>query len=293
MRSQSKFIPRVEALDDRSLMSVTLSGGLLTVVGTTGADQIRVTLASPTMLQVTVDTTGDNQQFSLSAVNNILIRALAGDDNVVVGPSIPTPAEIRAWAGNDTVLGGGGSDKILGGGGNDYLQGRGGSDEIRGQADDDYLLGQGGNDYLDGQGGNDLLLGGSGSNTLVNGTNLDLQFSVPGVGGTGTVSLLNDTPGNPLAKTLTVSGQGAPGGVANIFIGSFFLGQFSDPSGFGTVVYHQNYDTNFDGLPDFLEGVPSTFPEITNDTVLTAHVISPIDESITATVGELLGQVGA
>ena len=59
----------------------------------------------------------------------------------------------------------------------------------------------------------------------------------------------------------------------------------------GTVVYHQNYDANFDGLPDFLEGVSSTFPEITNDTVLTAHIIVPFDQTITATVGELLSQV--
>lgn len=107
MRSQSKFSPRLESLDDRSLMSVTLSNGLLTVVGTTGADQIRVTLASPTVLQVTVDTTGDIRQFNLSAVNSILVRALAGNDFVLIGPNIKIHAEVHGGLGNDTIFGGG------------------------------------------------------------------------------------------------------------------------------------------------------------------------------------------
>ena len=291
MSLQSKFKPRVETLDDRALMSVTLTNGLLEVVGTTGADQIRVTLATPTTLEVTVDSTGESQQFDLSAVNSILIRSRAGNDYIVVGPSIKVAAEVRAWAGNDTVLGGGGNDKILGGGGNDYLQGRGGNDEIRGQAGDDYLLGQGGNDFLDGQVGNDLLLGGANSNTLVSGTNLDLQFSVPSIGAPGTISLQNEFPGNPLAKVFTVTGAGVPG-AADLFLDAYYLGRFTiGASGSGSATYRLNYDTDFDGLPDFLEGVPTTIPEITNDTVLTAHIISPIDQTLTGTIGELLSQV--
>jgi len=288
-----KFTPRVEALDDRALMSVTLTNGLLEVVGTTGADQIRVTLASPTTLEVTVDSTGESQQFDLSAVSKILVRALAGDDTIVVGPSITIAAEVRAWAGNDTVLGGGGNDKLLGGGGNDRVEGRGGSDEIRGQAGNDYLMGQGGDDYLDGLAGDDLLLGGSGNNTFVSGTNLDLAFSAPLPGGVGSVSLSDDTPGNPFAKTFSVSASGIPNVSADVFVGTTLLGHLSTNSaGVGTFVYHINFDANSDGVPDILQGAPSPLPELAPTTVITANITSPFPTTISATIAELLAQVG-
>ncbi len=294
MRPHKKFAPRLESLDDRAMMSVTLTGGLLEVVGTTGVDQIRVTLPTPQTLQVTVDTTGESRQFDLSAVNSILVRALAGNDFVLIGPTVTLHAEVRGWAGNDTELGGAGADTLLGGGGNDYVQGRGGNDTLLGQAGDDYLVGQGGDDTLDGQLGNDLLSGGSGTNTLNNGTNVDLTFTIPVPGGFGTISLTNDTPGNVLAKTFTVTATGAPPNAsADVSIGGFALGRLTTNSaGNGQFVYHQNYDKNFDGLPDFLGGAPSTFPEITSDTVVTAHVISPIDQTFTATIGELMASGG-
>ena len=273
MRRQ-KFTPRVEELDQRDLLSVTLANGLLTIEGTTTADQIRITLPSAQTLQVTVDTTGDSQQFSLSSVSGILVRPRAGSDFVMIGPNITLHAEVRGWSGNDTILGGGGDDLLLGGGGTDSIQGRNGNDTLLGQADDDYLVGGAGNDTLDGQGGYNLLDGGAGTNTLRNGTDLGFTFDIALPGGLGSFTLTNDSPSNLLAKTFTVKAVGGPANVsADVFIDSFKLGTLTtDNSGNGQFTFHQSYDSNNDGIPDILQGVVPTFPEINSATVATVVV---------------------
>lgn len=291
MRSRSKFVPQVETLGGRALPSVTLADGLLEVEGTAGPDQIRVTLATPETLQVTVDSTGESRQFPLAGVRSILVRPKAGDDVVVVGPSITLPAEVRGWAGNDTILGGGGNDTLLGGGGNDYVQGRGGNDTLLGQAGDDYLLGQGGNDTIDGQAGNDLLAGGGGSNTLTNGTDVEFTFQAPLPGGAGSVSLATDGM-NFLAKTFTVTATNTfPNAAADVTVAGVPIGRLTtDAGGNGSFVYRVNYDANGDGLPDFLNGSPAPFPEVTPLTVVTATVLSPVQQTFSATIAELLAQ---
>src|SRR5690242_8605173 len=105
MKTKFGFTPRVEALDDRALLSVTLTNGLLEVVGATTDDTIRVTELSPTQIHVTDSGTGDDQTFDMSQVSHMLIRSRGGDDFVAVGPNIMIPAEIRAWSGDDTVRG--------------------------------------------------------------------------------------------------------------------------------------------------------------------------------------------
>jgi len=289
MRPHTSFAPRLETLDERALMAITLTGGLLEVEGTTGSDDIRVTLPSPDTLLVTINT-GQSKQFDLADVTSILVRPKAGDDFVIIGPTITIRAEVRGWSGNDTILGGGGDDDLLGGGGTDYIQGRGGNDLIRGQHGDDYLLGQGGDDTIDGMIGNDLLSGGSGTNTLTNGTDVEFTFSIPAPGGFGTISLTNDSPGNNLAKTFTVTAVGAPPNAsADLFVSGFRIGRLTTNSaGSGQFVYRQNYDKNFDGLPDFLQGTPSAFPEITPATIVTASVTSPITQTFSASIAQLM-----
>jgi Ca2+-binding RTX toxin-like protein len=294
MRKHLNFSPHIEALDERALMSVTLAGSVLEVDGTGGGDQIKVTLASPTRLQVTVNTTGDNAQFNLSLVTSILIKAKGGNDLIVIGPSITLPTEVRAWTGNDTIRGGGGSDLLDGGAGNDNVDGRGGNDHILGGAGNDYLVGGAGDDYLNGQAGNDLLSGGTGTNTLAYGTDLDMTFNIPAPGGIGTVQLSNPVPGNPFVKRFTVTAVGAPPNAsADIFVGGFYIGRLNtNILGSGQLVFQHNYDANGTGVPDFLEGVPATFPEITDSTVVTAHVVSPIDQTFSSTIGQLKAASG-
>ena len=55
MKSRRMFAPRVETLDDRNLLSIQLTNGLLDVIGTTVTDQIRITLPTPDQIGVTID----------------------------------------------------------------------------------------------------------------------------------------------------------------------------------------------------------------------------------------------
>jgi len=89
MKRPSRFHPRIQTLDDRTLPAVILTNGLLEVVGTTGADLIRVTLSNPETLHVTDSGTGEDTTFAMSQVTNILVRARGGDDYVVIGPKSP------------------------------------------------------------------------------------------------------------------------------------------------------------------------------------------------------------
>jgi hypothetical protein len=199
MKSSRRFAPRVEALDDRNLLSILLTNGLLDVIGTTGTDQIRITLLTPDQIGVTIDTTGESRAFDRSAVTSILVRSRAGDDFIVIGPNITQPAEVRAWAGDDRVLGGGGDDTLLGGGGDDVIDGRGGNDTIIGQDGNDFLLGNdgddtiygdytsekptGGTDIIDGGGGNDKIFTGAGDDSAEGGAGRNSIDGVPDDGG--------------------------------------------------------------------------------------------------------------
>src|SRR5689334_19825065 len=143
--SQSQFI---ETLENRRLLSITLSGGVLTVTGTAGADHIEFQKrASEGKLKV--EANGVERKFALSSVTKIV--ALGGTGNDVITFSgrdggLNVKASIDGGAGNDFIEGGLGNDTLVGGAGNDSIQGGGGNDIISGGL---------GNDRLDGGAGND------------------------------------------------------------------------------------------------------------------------------------------
>ena len=83
---------------------------------------------------------------------------------------------LRAWGGNDHILGtdvadivngNAGSDKIVGAGGNDMLRGGQGNDWIAAGEGDDLLVGNKGDDHLLGGAGNDVIRGGNGVDLLM------------------------------------------------------------------------------------------------------------------------------
>lgn len=174
--ARPQFRPLLDTLGDRSLLSVTLTNGLLEVIGTTGADSIHVTQPTPAQVRVTVDNTGEGGTFPAEALSRVLVRSRGGDDTVAVAANFSRPVEVRAWAGNDTITGGPLGDTLLGGGGNDVITGNGGGDTIIGQAGDDRCYGNGGADTLYGDtpaalpaGGLDYLVGGEGDDRLFGG----------------------------------------------------------------------------------------------------------------------------
>src|SRR3954471_12791831 len=107
MRSVNQFAPSIETLDDRALMSITLTNGLLEVVGTTGTDVIRGFLATPSTVRVTINTTHESQTFNWSEITGFLLRGRVGDDFLMVVPNIIAQVEMRGWTMCDTMRGSG------------------------------------------------------------------------------------------------------------------------------------------------------------------------------------------
>ena len=180
----------VEGLESRRHLSVTLAGGVLSVVGTPGGDDIRFELRNSTTLRVREN--GRDRSFSLSAINSIQVDARAGNDRIDFedddgGVRKPTRLiggdgndRIDGGEGPDVILGGNGADEIDGEGGNDWIDGGAGHDELEGGWGNDTLLGGLGNDDLDGDGGADRLEGGDGQDDLKGGAGVDVIFGGAG-----------------------------------------------------------------------------------------------------------------
>lgn len=223
MKPSLNYRLTLECLEDRSLPSVTLTGGVLDVVGTDKADHISMKVVG-TNLEVKLD--GQKSVFQATDVNQIHVDAGAGSDKVAVAANVKIAADIQGGAGNDSLTGGSGDDTIDGGAGNDHinggagndqelgadgnddlqgndgnddLQGGTGNDSVNGGGGDDQVNGDDGNDRLAGAAGDDVLHGSSGTDTLSGGAGNDQEFGEAErdflFGGGGT-DLLNGGVGN-------------------------------------------------------------------------------------------------
>ncbi len=180
--------PRLEPLEDRSLpatgITAALSGGVLSIQGTSGNDTIIVRQINN---QLSIDNVriqyGTTSYASLptSNVQKIEVRGLDGNDRIYLNsgnnPSqqaITKPTE--AWTGNGadiiwgadgpcTLHGGAGPDTLYAGAGADVLYAGTGNASLVGGAGHDTLIGGPGNDTLIGNSGSDVLKGGAGFNT--------------------------------------------------------------------------------------------------------------------------------
>jgi Ca2+-binding RTX toxin-like protein len=176
----------IENLEDRRLLSASLSNGLLTVTGTNGSDNIVVAKARKGWLNVTMNNA--TQRFRIISVTKIVVNALGGSDTVafssrVIGATInggdgndhlmgsrngdtinggAGNDSLWGWQGNDVIIGGDGADTIDGCDGNDTLHGNGGNDSMSGYTGNDQVFGDDGNDTLFGAAGNDTVDGGAG-----------------------------------------------------------------------------------------------------------------------------------
>jgi serralysin len=149
----------------------TISGGKLTILGTTGSDSIQVTYSGNAY---TINRSGTATTLSGSGVTSIDIIAYDGDDYIQIGAGVTLGAYIDAGAGNDyiqggdgpdTITSGAGKDKAFGGLGDDRVAGNGGHDALYGEAGKDRLYGGDGNDTLDGGSSTDRMWGDAGNNT--------------------------------------------------------------------------------------------------------------------------------
>ena len=138
---------------------VTMTAGVLTVVGSLGADDI-------------LGVAGSNKLFGGEGAD--LVHGRQADDT------------LHGGAGNDRLWGNVGSDRVYGDGGNDVLWafttaagwaagndslcGGDGRDTLTGGSSDDLLFGGTGGDVLNGRGAADIMHGGAGNDSLYGGT---------------------------------------------------------------------------------------------------------------------------
>lgn len=139
----------IETLETRRLLTATLSGGVLTIIGTDKPDQIQFARGQGnfTVFETTSGQTVQTQ-FNTADVQKIVIRSGDAGDLIIVG-KLTIPCDIYAGRGTDTVSAGGGNDTIRGEGGNDYLFGSDGRDLLNGGLGADTMLGGGGKDTVD------------------------------------------------------------------------------------------------------------------------------------------------
>lgn len=184
----------VESLESRTLMSVSLEQGVLTLTGTDGNDRITVGVGSRRVTHVDwrgrwrvlqrarvsfveVQVNEEVRRFRVGRIDRVVVHAGAGDDTVVVGGDYETNVPVQRgprlqpMAVDAVVHGGDGADFIVGGRGKDRLFGEAGDDRMFGLA--------GWGDTVDGGDGNDVLgdvcedrslstmLGGPGDDILV------------------------------------------------------------------------------------------------------------------------------
>jgi Ca2+-binding RTX toxin-like protein len=192
-----RFVPALEPLSERILLSVTASfapgAGVLSVFGDNLDNNIVVNRDVAGSILVNggaVSVTGGVPTVANTAL--IQVFGQAGNDQISLNEAngaLPR-ANLFGGDGNDTLIGGSGNGMLFGGAGNDILMGMGGNDMLFGGDGNDTLIGGPGDDQVFGQGGNDriiwnpgdgsdLIEGGDGIDTVeVNGSNAAETFTV-------------------------------------------------------------------------------------------------------------------
>jgi hypothetical protein len=145
----------IEALEDRRLQSATLSGTVLTIHGTSGADRHELSISASKKFVVVEN--GKASYFPAASVKTV--KYFGGGS----GDILKTRTNYGYVY---SVLADGGS-------GDDYLQGNNGNDVLRGQGNNDTIVGGGGRDRLEGGDGNDKLDGQFGGDTIIGNAGAD------------------------------------------------------------------------------------------------------------------------
>jgi hypothetical protein len=126
----------VEALESRTLLAGTplsvsqpaIAGGVqLKISGTAKNDQITVKQVGPFIV---LTNTGGWTGSYRGQFQNIVIDGGAGNDSIVVDPSVRVNSVLYGGVGNDTLTGGCGNDTLHGGAGTNVLNGGAGDDVL-------------------------------------------------------------------------------------------------------------------------------------------------------------------
>lgn len=160
-----------QVLEDRALLSATLSEGVLTLEGTAENDVLRVGIHPEDDTVMVAKVNGETFEFNAADVTGIQASGGPGADYIQIGKRVRVPSELRGGEGPDRLIGGVRGDTLLGGPGHDRMSGGLGSDLLSGGED---------GDKMNGGVGSDTLLGGDGNDRMVGHFGADLMFGGPG-----------------------------------------------------------------------------------------------------------------
>ena len=166
-------VPVFETLEGRQLLSsISLSNGVLSVVGNASSNNDLVVLKSGSSLNVYANNV--SKKVALSSVKTVKFTGGSKVDDIFLASDLKVKAEVRAGAGNDVVRLAEGDDYVDGGDGNDRIWTRPGNDKVVGGAGDDEFRGDDGNDSFDGGAGDDDADGGGDDDTVAGGAGNDV-----------------------------------------------------------------------------------------------------------------------
>ncbi|MBC8106790.1 MAG: hypothetical protein H7Z14_09395 [Anaerolineae bacterium] len=134
----------IDPLENRILFTTSFDAGVLSILGTGGADQISVRVVDR---RLAVEVNGAVERFTLGSVMQMVINGLAGSDRIDFS-TVTIPTFARGGGGNDAIFAGAGGDRLLGDGGNDQLYGGAGDDRLDGGSGADFLSGGDGRDSV-------------------------------------------------------------------------------------------------------------------------------------------------
>jgi Ca2+-binding RTX toxin-like protein len=153
-----------EPLERRTMCSITLVNGVLTLTGTAGKDTMDV-IFDGLMYGADDGQVMQTQYYDPDDVAKIEMYGLGGNDTLRLDATVSDPANL---------FGGDGDDRLTGALRNDYLSGGPGNDVLTGNAGNDKLIGGDGNDAMLGGANNDTLDGGAGSDSFSGADGLDV-----------------------------------------------------------------------------------------------------------------------
>lgn len=144
------FNLEVEKVGDNKPGGVTLRDGILYVVGTSAADQVKIDRKGAKTLTVRADFLPGNHTvaFDLAKITNIVATLGDGDDQLNIADCVSLPATVHGGGGNDRLNAGAGPAVLLGDAGNDFLKGGCGRDILMGGQGEDLLVGGAAGDVL-------------------------------------------------------------------------------------------------------------------------------------------------
>jgi len=182
-----------EALEGRRMLSsVTLSNGVLSVVGDANANNELVVQPSGSS-NLFAYANSARKTVAKSQVRSVRFVGGSSDDDVFLASSLSIPSDVKTYGGKDEIRLANGIDTVDAGDGDDMIWTRGGDDKILGGNGNDTFKGDEGNDTFDGGAGNDVAEGEEGNDVLRGGDGADKLFGGPGNdnldGGAGSDSL--------------------------------------------------------------------------------------------------------